>query len=202
MNDITNVTNAALSATSIGALFRKAHITHLESVRFAIECGARLIAKKASLEHGEWLPWLKANSEILGFGGLAAQRLMKVAGENPSLATDLKPDEAIKLNRVIWGHAPKATPRISYESMEDSSVVATVQAGVPESVDRLKRQIAGLKRDMAKLEAENRTLLWRISSQRSAAQYMRTRGSSDSEIGRTFGLTESGVANLLREVQQ
>ena len=31
----------------------------------AAECGRRLIEAKALLPHGEWLPWLEANTEVI-----------------------------------------------------------------------------------------------------------------------------------------
>ena len=35
--------------------------------------------------HGDWLPWLEANAEALGFStDRTAQRLMKIAKENPT----------------------------------------------------------------------------------------------------------------------
>jgi ParB family chromosome partitioning protein len=64
----------------------------------------RLIAKKDSLEHGEWLPWLKANSETLGFGNdSTARRLMKLAS-NRALTHDFEAPEALRISRELWGN--------------------------------------------------------------------------------------------------
>ena len=39
-----------------------------------------MIAKKAKLAHGEWLPWLKANAGVLGFSTPQTEgKLMKTA---------------------------------------------------------------------------------------------------------------------------
>jgi hypothetical protein len=58
-------------AAEIGELFCNARGSLIDSVRFAIECGRRLIAKKAQLKeqfgHGSWLPWLADNADVLGF---------------------------------------------------------------------------------------------------------------------------------------
>jgi len=62
-----------------------------------IECGKDLLLRKASLKHGEWLPWLRANAKTLGFGERAAQRFIALVS-NPSLASDL------------WGHGTKPAP--------------------------------------------------------------------------------------------
>lgn len=60
-----------------------------------------LEAKKATMKHGEWLPWMKANESILGFGESTARKLM---ASNQELTTDLDSDQAIALSRQIWGN--------------------------------------------------------------------------------------------------
>jgi hypothetical protein len=113
-----------ISAEEIGGLFKKANGSLLE-------CGHRLLAKRTSMQHGEWLPWLEANSEILGFGERTAQLLIKAAKTFPQLTSDL-PDA--ELNRLIWGNTSKPAPRISLEQAaasflpKDESIVATVLA--------------------------------------------------------------------------
>src|SRR5882762_1046041 len=60
-------------AAKIGWLYRKGYTA-------LIECGQELIDVKASLNHGEWLPWLKDNAETLGFSARqTASRLMALA---------------------------------------------------------------------------------------------------------------------------
>jgi ParB family chromosome partitioning protein len=91
-------------AVEIGTLYRKARTSIVDSVKFSIEAGMRLIAKKDSLEHGEWLPWLKANSETLGFEGRAtATRLMKLASNGAS-TQHLEAPEALRISRELWGN--------------------------------------------------------------------------------------------------
>ena len=110
-----------LSPQAIGGLFQKAHSTHVDMVRLLVQCGRSLIGKRESLPHGQWLPWLENNRETLGFGELTAQRLMKAA--NTSLAKDLEPAEALRINRQIWGHAPKAK-RVVSESSRSADQIA------------------------------------------------------------------------------
>lgn len=91
-------------AVEIGTLYRKARTSIVDSVKFSIEAGMRLIAKKVSLEHGEWLPWLKANADTLGFEGRAtATRLMKLAS-NVAPAHHLEAPEALRISRELWGN--------------------------------------------------------------------------------------------------
>jgi hypothetical protein len=54
-------------ATEIGQLYRKAHGSLIDSVNYAMQCGQRLAAKKKEVGHGNWLSWLAANADALGF---------------------------------------------------------------------------------------------------------------------------------------
>jgi N6-adenosine-specific RNA methylase IME4 len=92
-------------AAEIGNLYRQAHASMVASVQNLIEAGQRLTAKKAELGHGNWIPWLEANADALGFGERTAQLLIKSAAANPKLDFgNLTADKALKLNRQIWGN--------------------------------------------------------------------------------------------------
>jgi ParB family chromosome partitioning protein len=95
---------AETDARLIGELYWKAKKSLVDAVHFAAECGRMLLAKKKSLAHGEWLPWLEANAELLGFDTpRTAQRLMELAG-NTSLASHLDEASAVQISRELWGH--------------------------------------------------------------------------------------------------
>lgn len=111
--DTGEIVHSDLSAQEIGRLFRRAHATHVDSVRYLIQCGECLQQKRERLAHGEWLPWLEANREALGFGERTARMLMAGARSNPQLledasnrklTADLPPAECLKINRKIWGN--------------------------------------------------------------------------------------------------
>jgi len=54
------------------------------------------------MAHGEWLPWLDANVDVLGFGRSTAKKLMKAAkGQSTAL---LNAPEALSLSRRMWGN--------------------------------------------------------------------------------------------------
>jgi hypothetical protein len=90
-------------AVDIGDLYRKARRSLAVSVRYAIQCGRRLRAKKDSLDHGQWLPWLRDNAEVLGFEHrTTATRLMKLANGAP--AHHLDEATALAISRQLWGH--------------------------------------------------------------------------------------------------
>ena len=52
-----------------------------EAVQHATNCGLMLLQVKASLNHGEWLPWLKQQQEsgAIGFSQQTASKYMKLA---------------------------------------------------------------------------------------------------------------------------
>jgi phage N-6-adenine-methyltransferase len=89
-------------AFEIGKLYRKAGSSLVDSVRYQVECGQKLALKKQTLKHGEWLPWLKEQADVLGFGERAARMLMGQA--NRQLTSDLTPPEAIAISRQTWGN--------------------------------------------------------------------------------------------------
>lgn len=92
-------------AIEIGDLYQKARASIVDSVRYQIECGTRLLAKKESLPHGQWLPWLESNAGVLGFRSRrTAAMLMKAADENGKLASHLDESEAAQISRKTWGH--------------------------------------------------------------------------------------------------
>ncbi len=97
-------------AETIGALYARAKTSIAESVTFQIQAGQRLRDKKAKLDHGEWLPWLEANADVLGFETpRTAQMLMKVARDyegNAKSTSHFEPEEAVKISRLTWGNAP------------------------------------------------------------------------------------------------
>jgi hypothetical protein len=126
-------------------LYREAEQSLIESVRRQLECGRMLQAKKEALGHGNWLPWLEANVDVLGFGERAAQKLMKAAKANPNLDADLSAKEALQISRQIWDHTeppegnpedppPRPTLRSHYAVLAD----AIIQT---EGADALKNHI-------------------------------------------------------------
>lgn len=121
-------------AIEIGELYSKARMSIVESVRYQFECGVRLAKKKAELGHGNWLPWLKENEGVLGFSSdRTAQRLIglsKQSEENPTLTSDLEPEQAIQISRQVWGNAPAHGTQGSGldEWFTPADVIADVQA--------------------------------------------------------------------------
>jgi hypothetical protein len=91
-------------AAEIAELYRQGKISLVNSVQYFIGCGKRLQAKKDSLSHGEWLPWLADNAEVLKFDtARTAQRLMKLAANTTS---NVAFDEAsaLAVSRQLWGN--------------------------------------------------------------------------------------------------
>lgn len=85
-------------ALRVGTAFKRGLATYAEAGRLLIE-------RKASLKHGEWLPWLKSNADALGFSDAStAWRLMKLARENPNLASTQDLTDVREIARQLWGN--------------------------------------------------------------------------------------------------
>jgi hypothetical protein len=78
--------------TSLAIRINKTHALAMqhagEAIGFAIACGELLLEAKASVPHGQWLPWLRTN---VAFGERSAQGYMRIAQRlpNPQRVADL-----------------------------------------------------------------------------------------------------------------
>src|SRR6267142_570407 len=96
-------------AIVIGDLYRKARGSMIDGLKYLIDAGHRLIAKKDRRNHGERLPWLQANAEALGIDmPRTAQKLMKL-GRKYDASVVFDEAEAIRANRIAWGHNVRGT---------------------------------------------------------------------------------------------
>ncbi len=106
--DMTALVNSEIvdnDAVEIGALYQKAGRSLVDSVKYQIECGQRLTEKKATMKHGQWLPWLDSNLAVLGFSTRqTAAKLMKTVANGTS-TLHLDPPEAVKISRQTWGNS-------------------------------------------------------------------------------------------------
>jgi hypothetical protein len=90
-------------AEEIGELYRKSNTAIIESVCCRLECGHRLTKKKIELGYGNFLPWVKANADVLGFDVRAAQFLMRGAAKyEAGFVCD--ENEALAISKEMWGH--------------------------------------------------------------------------------------------------
>lgn len=66
---------------SIAATSPKANSKASEAVQHATNCGLMLLQVKASLNHGEWLPWLKKQQEsgAIEFSQQTGSKYMRIA---------------------------------------------------------------------------------------------------------------------------
>jgi hypothetical protein len=99
---------ADADAVEVGELYHRGRLSFVDSARYLIEAGRRLIAKKTTLAHGQWLSWLSGNDGVLGFASPStASRLMRGARK---FGVDAQFDEnaALEFFRGIWGNARPA----------------------------------------------------------------------------------------------
>ena len=115
-------TTVDVLAVRIGDLVRDSNDHLRRGLVYQIEAG-KLLAHKKSLcrDHGEWTAWLRANEEALDFGDRTAQRLMKLARENPTLTDASVGDDAKALTTKLWGHKRRHLPRIRIADADDHS---------------------------------------------------------------------------------
>jgi hypothetical protein len=106
--------NSDPDAVIIGNLYRRGCTAMADGMRYFLDAGRRLIAKRAELKAARrnWLPWLEANEGALGFKRRAAQLLMKAAHNYASSNTqstaylDINdPHWLLKFNRQMWGNS-------------------------------------------------------------------------------------------------
>lgn len=116
-------------AADIGEQHRLAHSSATKAIEHAMQAGALLLKVKASLPHGDFLPWLAAN---VSFTARTAQRYMNAAAPNyrksdrlshsaqrrlPPPRKRLKPGSAAarRLSELKgWSHAHEVLSHASY----------------------------------------------------------------------------------------
>jgi len=80
-------------AVAIGLLYSATQTPSDDRLFHFAEAGTRLLKKKESLSHGEWLRWIRINRSVLGFNERGARSLIQGAqwmATNWSLATALE----------------------------------------------------------------------------------------------------------------
>ena len=143
-------------AVAIGSFYRKGREAILVSVKYHLQAGRKLIQKKRSMSHGEWVQWLRANADVLGFKHrTTASRLMKAAAANDASAHRLDQAEAFRINRALWGNlaavtmpeaefkeiAPKKKKSLTKRSPSEiaDQCIETVRATIEETIIGLQR---------------------------------------------------------------
>jgi len=80
---VVNLRTGDKDAIAIGKLIDKSRGSIVDSITYLIEAGKKLHEKKETLAHGEWLPWLKENADVLGpfSARRMAQKLMHASAK-------------------------------------------------------------------------------------------------------------------------
>jgi hypothetical protein len=125
-------------AVAIGSLYRNGREAIVDGVRYYLQAGRKLIQKKDSMPHGEWVPWLRANADVLGFEHrTTASRLMKAAAVNDASTHHLSEAEAIQINRKLWGNMAAASmPEAGFKEVEAKKKTSLAKRSATEIADR------------------------------------------------------------------
>ena len=99
---MAQLTNVDVDAVEIGERYRRFRKSVEESMQEAAAIGEMLLAKKKSLKHGEWISWLDAREELLGFDRFLASRFIRAA--EISRNGTFEPKE---ISRIIWGNTKR-----------------------------------------------------------------------------------------------
>jgi hypothetical protein len=144
------------AAVEIGTLYRKGREAILESVDYNLQAGRKLIEKKGSMPHGEWVTWLQANADVLGFTHrTTASRLMKAAAANDASTHPLNEAEAIRITRKLWGNLTVAAmSEAKFEEVEPKKKERPTKRSTTEVTDHcietvratIGQAISGLRR--------------------------------------------------------
>jgi Protein of unknown function (DUF3102) len=112
---ITDVSPEALAslARRIDAEHEATQTAACMTIEHAIECGRLLVEAKASVPHGEWLPWLRENTKV---SERTARRWMRFAENSetlpakPATVAELRSCEEqtrIRSRSAVWRAAPR-----------------------------------------------------------------------------------------------
>jgi len=85
-------------AAKINAEHSAAHGHARQALEHAAECGRRLIEAKAACPHGDWLPWLEANTSV---GARQSQKYMRLAEGWAEIEGKCDPSSHLNLTRAL-----------------------------------------------------------------------------------------------------
>jgi N6-adenosine-specific RNA methylase IME4 len=161
VTDNAIITSGAREATEIGDLYRKARGSLIDSIRYAIQCGQRLKAKKDSLGYGAWLPWLREHADVLGMNVTSTpQRLMKLAADSAS-TQNLDEARALVISRRIWGNDDNSTNSSERDNGINLDSILRDEDGklTPEAKQALAPIIREVRAEKVEAKKENRAAL-------------------------------------------
>jgi phage N-6-adenine-methyltransferase len=141
---------ADADARAIGELYHNARTSIVDSACYLAEAGRRLKAKKESLKHGEWYPWIEQNKDVLGFDTpQTAARLIKMAPKS-NVNVRFDETEALEFSREVWGN--KGPTRGTGGTGENEWYTPIAY------LDRARRVLGGFDLDPASSERAQRTV--------------------------------------------
>jgi hypothetical protein len=99
-----------------------------KTVEHAIRCGRALMAAKAQVRHGEWLPWLEAN---FAYSQPWAWQLMQLAEANHNQGYNLAEANSVKQALKMIAETPEAVAK--REARKTTKAIVALQPQLQES---------------------------------------------------------------------
>lgn len=191
-------------AVEINMLHEEAERHANMAVVYAARCGAKLLEAKAGLEHGQWLPWLKANCSV---GHSQATRYMKLANKMPELV------ESESLNIARVQHLPSMRQALALISADDETkaiVQEKLDAGesvTVREIEELKRLSAEKDSEIARLKRDKSEMVERLAGERDREKQKRKQAEAvtkasdrEKELARQKAEAEERVERLASEL--
>jgi DUF3102 family protein len=104
------------------------------AIEHAIECGRLLVEAKASVPHGEWLPWLRENTEV---SERTARRWMRFAENSETLLA-----KSATVAELIFAEAEQLLGAPPPDECEQTSKAQKGEWTLPENATGYVREVA------------------------------------------------------------
>lgn len=149
--DASPVITVDTEAMEINQLHADAHAHAETAIKKAILCGTKLAAKKASLPHGKWLPWVEEN---LTFGERTARRYIGVA-MNRTRVSDLNASsirEAVRLLAEPEEPPAKEPEELQYRNDPELEAKLKELGNVRSALSNTRKDLERTEKKLQKLE--------------------------------------------------
>lgn len=206
-NDETTAPTAPIpSVEQINLEYRLSKSKASEAVQHAINCGLMLLQVKASLKHGEWLPWLKQQQEsgAIEFAERTIHKYMRLASNSPREANLIEqPSIRAALELLTEDRSEEAQSALDIETAKEREAREKAQAEAREARHEAMSLQGDLDREMKKSEGWREDAIAKAKALKEADQLAKTAQSEAATLRRTLAAEAEKLANAkINELRQ